>query len=343
MGCERSHDACKRRSVHSVQQKIKMSVSNTSTPCSILSHSIHPITFVGDADAGVKPTQLDFVADSVITAAGGFDHCAIVQEGGKLSIVGPQFRPADGSLLMSIALPAPATAVSAGEHHTLILTALGDVLALGSNREGQLGVSSIPTESNAEAVHVLGPTSGSEPIIAIAAGARHSLAITASGQLFSWGCSLHGQCGTGVIAPKISTPTLVAALGPLKVVSVGAGLSHSLCLTDSGDVYAWGVNLEGQLGDGSTTGSLSPKLVESLGAGDDPVVKISAGGRHSVALCASGATFSFGFGCFGQLGNGVAESVALPQSVDVGGAGNKVVDVAAGWWHTTLVVCSTAV
>lgn len=65
-----------------------------------------------------------------------------------------------------------------------------------------------------------------------------------------------GQCGTGRSLPAVSAPTLVKDLGPLKCVSVGAGMAHTVVCTDQGDVYAWGGNEDGQLGDGSDTGSL---------------------------------------------------------------------------------------
>lgn len=258
----------------------------------------------------------------------------MVQQG-KLSIFGPQYRPADGSLLLSLDIPSPVTAVSAGEHHTLILTATGDVYALGSNREGQLGVPSASTESN-QPVLALGPATGSEQVVAIAAGARHSVAVTATGKVYAWGFSLHGQCGTGVVVPTVPAPALVEALGPLKCVGVAAGMSHTLLLADTGDIYALGSNAEGQLGDGTTTSSLVPKLVEALGVAEDPVVKIAAGGRHSVALTQSGIAYAWGFGAFGQLAIGeFVDKVTTPQKVAVP-EGTKIADVAAGWWHTAI-------
>ena len=256
---------------------------------------------------------------------------------GKASIFGPQYRPTDGSLLLPLEIPSPVTAVAAGEHHSLILTATGDVYALGSNREGQLGVSSASTES-AQPVLVLGPATGSEAVVAIAAGARHSIALTASGKVLTCGCSLHGQCGTGVVSPTVPTPATVEALGPLKAVAVAAGMAHSLVLTDTGDVYAWGRNAEGQLGDGTMTGSLVPKLIEALGAGDDPVVKISSGGRHNAVLCKSGVAYTWGFGAFGQLAIGeFVNSVSIPTKISVPEGGQVVDDVAAGWWHTIIL------
>jgi alpha-tubulin suppressor-like RCC1 family protein len=278
---------------------------------------------------------MDVVAHSVATAAGGFDHCCVVTQDGKASVFGPGYRSSDG-LLMSIELPSPVKEVACGEHHTLLLTESGDCFAFGSNREGQLGSPSVESESS-KPILVVGPGAGTDSIIAIAAGARHSVALTSTGSILSWGCSLHGECGSGSVIPSVPTPTAVSALGPLKFVAIAAGMGHSMCLADTGDVYSWGSNDQGQLGDGTTASTLTPKLIETLGAGDDPVVKIAAAGRHSVALTKSGKAFSWGFGKFGQLGNGLFESVNGPKDMVVGIAGEKVVDVAVGWWHTIVI------
>ncbi len=267
------------------------------------------------------------------TAAAGFDHVAVVQQG-RLSLFGPPHRPSDAPLLLPVPLPAPVAAVAAGEHHVLILTATGDVYALGSNIEGQLGVLDIE-EHVEKPVLVMGPSAGGEAVTAVAAGARHSLAVGASGQVFAWGCSLHGQCGTDAVEPRVSSPTAVAALGPLRATAVAAGSAHSLCLTDAGDVYVWGSNQNGQIGDGNSGGAaLEPVLVEALGAGDDPVTAVAAGARHCAALCRSGAAWAWGYGAFGQLGNGAVGDAAVPRRVACGGA---VTALAAGWWHTLFV------
>lgn len=148
----------------------------------------------------------------------------------------------------------PPALPAAGEHHSLALSTNGDVYAWGSNAEGQLGDGT--TNASSAPVLVSGPGSGArdagllQPATAVAAGARHSLATNALGQCLAWGWGLHGQCGTGRSVPSVPTPTVVAALGPLKCTSVAGGMGHTVVATDGGDVYAWGLNTDGQLGDG---------------------------------------------------------------------------------------------
>lgn len=164
-------------------------------------------------------------------------------------------------------IPLPLTTMPAGEHHSLALSASGDVFAWGSNAEGQLG-NGAAGGASAEPVAVAGPASGAAdasvaaPVAAIAAGARHSVAVSSLGQCLAWGWSLHGQCGTGKAAPSVPAPTVVAALGPLKVVGAAAGMGHTIVCTDQGDAYAWGLNADGQLGDGTDLSSLEVRWCE---------------------------------------------------------------------------------
>lgn len=235
----------------------------------------------GSADDGADPSVLDRVAGGVTAAAAGFDHALVVQ-GGKVFIFGPAFKgsmAADGGPhLEPVAIPVPVVQVAAGEHHSLALGSNGDVYAWGANREGQLGTGST-TDSTAP-VLVLGPSSKhreatlSRPFTAIAAGARHSVAVNDQGAVVAWGWNLHGQCGTGKSQPTVTTPTVVGALGPLKAVSVAAGLGHTVIASDQGDVYAWGLNADSQLGNSSTVAALEVRcwlgwLGAWLGLGGD--------------------------------------------------------------------------
>lgn len=155
-----------------------------------------PLGLAGLADDGADPATLERVTKGdVVACAAGFDHAVIVTSAEGPRVFGPAYTPAGikGLYLTSISVPVSIISVSAGEHHTLLLSAAGDVYAFGSNREGQLGTSTGGTERGPDAsVVAVGPAVGTAAIKAIAAGARHSLAITESGQVLGWGWSLHG-------------------------------------------------------------------------------------------------------------------------------------------------------
>jgi alpha-tubulin suppressor-like RCC1 family protein len=233
-------------------------------------------------------------------------------------------------------------AVSCGEQHMLALTQDGTVLARGVNTCGQLGIktNSVPglleCPTGLDGSDCFIPVESLRPvrIVSIAAGAKHSVALSETGQVWAWGCCLHGQCGTGSINKAVPLPHLVSSMGPLCCTSVSAGLFHTLCCTDLGDVYSWGGNQDGALGIGSFDTHLEPVLVDCLGENDRIVKKVSAGARHSLALCQNGDVYSFGCGKFGQLGVNVKVSNA-PLKVKIPSAA---VDIAAGWAHSLFLV-----
>ncbi|HLZ19492.1 MAG TPA: hypothetical protein VKO67_07750, partial [Smithellaceae bacterium] len=113
------------------------------------------------------------------------------------------------------------------------------------------------------------------------------------------------------------------------VKAIAAGGYHSLALRTAGDIKAWGLNYDGQLGDGTTTESSSPTDVLVLTSG---VSTIAAGGYHSLALTESGAAKSWGFNSNGQLGDGTTTRRTTPG--DVSGLSSGINAIAAGETHS---------
>ncbi len=92
-----------------------------------------------------------------------------------------------------------------------------------------------------------------------------------------------------------------------------AGGDHSLAVGSNGVLYAWGLGIDGQLGNGTTTTSLTPVPV-SLPAGVVPVA-VAAGDDHSLALGSNGTLYAWGYNGFGQLGNGTKTNELTPIAV----------------------------
>ena len=99
--------------------------------------------------------------------------------------------------------------------------------------------------------------------VSLAAGQSHSLAATTTGSVFAWGFNGNGQLGTGN-TNATTLPVPVAMPPGANVTSVAAGFKQSYALTSSGQIYAWGLNKDGQLGTGSTKSQSDlPESVES--------------------------------------------------------------------------------
>ena len=215
----------------------------------------------------------------------------------------------------------PVTQVAAGEIHSLALTSTGQLYAFGQNRFGQLGnATNDKTEEPNPTPTLVSLPGASGPAVQIAAGSFHSLALTSTGELYAFGDNAFGQLGT-TTNNKTTEPnpgpvlvTLPGATGP--VTQIAAGAYHSLALTSTGQVFAFGSNEFGQLGnatnDKTAEPNPTPTLVMLPGA-SGPAVQIAAGGDHSLVLTSTGQLYAFGENFSGQLGNATNSNTAEPN------------------------------
>ena len=235
----------------------------------------------------------------------------------------------DGSITSSdvpvkVKLPAgtKVTGVAAGGVQSLAVTSTGQVLAWGYNSKGQLGDGKT-TQSDVP-VKVKLPTG--TKVTAVAAGCLHSLAVTSTGHVLAWGYNSNGQLGDGSITSS-DVPVKVKLPTGTKVTAVAAGCSHSLAVTTTGHVLAWGYNSNGQLGDGKTTQSDVPVKVK-LPTGTK-VTAVAAGCLHSLALTSTGHVLAWGYNALGQLGDGKTTQSDVPVKVKLP-AGTKATKLGAG-------------
>ncbi|XP_053998303.1 RCC1 and BTB domain-containing protein 1-like isoform X1 [Hylaeus anthracinus] len=148
----------------------------------------------------------------------------------------------------------------------------------------------------------------------------HVLALTADGQVYSWGYNTYYELGNGTTTQG-SRPVLVGGtLSDKFVVDIACGGHHSLALTDDGVVYAWGKNSLGQVAATVHVYQSTPSRVHSTLA-DKKVVCISCGHSSSIAVTNDGEVYSWGSNATGQLGIGnyinqlIPHKVALPSGV----------------------------
>jgi alpha-tubulin suppressor-like RCC1 family protein len=161
----------------------------------------------------------------------------------------------------------------------------------------------------------------------IACGGWHSLAICSDSTVKGFGENATGQLGDGTMLDK-NTPVTVTGLSSIIGVSAGGDQleAHSLALRKNGTVWAWGSNLYGGLGNGSTNNTTIPGQVLLLSG----ITAISAGGWHSTALKNDGTVWTWGWNIDGQLGDGTFVDKAIASQVP-GLSG--VIKIAAGTYH----------
>ncbi|KAG8288256.1 E3 ubiquitin-protein ligase herc2 [Homalodisca vitripennis] len=185
---------------------------------------------------------------------------------------------------------------------TLALSTDGMVFSWGDGDFGKLGrggSEGCDLPHNIERLNGLG-------VVHIECGAQFSLALTKSGQVWTWGKGDYFRLGLGT-DQHVRKPTLVEALRGERVVHVAVGALHCLAVTDTGLVYAWGDNDHGQQGNGTTLVNRKPAPVQ--GFGEVQVNRVACGSSHSVAWCASDRKARF-----------IADPVLFSQAKDALGA-----------------------
>jgi hypothetical protein len=196
---------------------------------------------------------------------------------------------------------------------------------------------------------------GAFPVTRIAAGGGQSFALASSGGLYAFGFNGLGALGntTNINTPSPNpTPALVGlppeAGGP--AARIAGGGDHTLVLTASGRLYAFGENFFGELGSATDAGTLEPNPTPapvSLPASGS-AVQIAAGLGHSLVLTSSGSLYTFGDNLYGELGRaankGTTNENHGPAPVELP-TGTTIDEVAPGSsaFHTLVVIADLAV
>ncbi|XP_018046715.1 PREDICTED: X-linked retinitis pigmentosa GTPase regulator [Atta colombica] len=221
--------------------------------------------------------------------------------------------------------------LAAGSHHSMALTSDGEVVAWGSNLEGQLGLSEI-----SGLIYKPMKIPISEPVKEISAGYYHSVFLTESGLIYICGESESGKLGLNINFSTQVAPKQVQL--PAPALHVACGGHHTFILAENGNIYCSGSNASGQLGMGINVNEThTPKLLPRGNLQDEKIVKIACGESHSAILTESGKLFTCGDGRHGKLGleeneNNVHEVTFAAKYQEL-----FVSNVACGGCHTILI------
>jgi alpha-tubulin suppressor-like RCC1 family protein len=214
-------------------------------------------------------------------------------------------------------------AIAAGEEHACVVSSALDVWCWGRNDRGQLG-SGLPSGGNATTPQRV---SGLSAYSAIAAGDKHTCAVTTSGGVRCWGHNNHGQLGNNLFLDS-NIPVTVVSLGGA-ATAVGAGKEHS-CAALSGEApVCWGNGDHGRLGHSGGGDDPAPVEVDDLGE-----VQVIVGGDEHTCAATDMEVWCWGRNDKGQLGDGskgdTSDPVTVMSPTSVGG-------IAAGGKHSCYI------
>ena len=149
------------------------------------------------------------------------------------------------------------------------------------------------------------------PIESIAGGGFSGYALLTDGRVWGWGDDLEGQIGTGGAWQLSATPVEIPGLR--EVVAIAGGQNTAYALRRDGTVWAWGDDVQDELGDDGSSPRQIPKRIRLPGE----IVAIEAGAFSEYALRRDGTVWAWGSNSFLQLGTGGAiVPSGIPRRVD---------------------------
>jgi alpha-tubulin suppressor-like RCC1 family protein len=224
--------------------------------------------------------------------------------------------------------------LAAGGAHTCAMTNTGKAYCWGLNSNKEIGDNTTINRLKPTAVTLTNLTGG-ETFKRLALGAAHSCGISQTGQAYCWGDDGLGQMGntttpgTDQWIPEAVTQTAVTAAegSGASLTHIAAGAYHTCGITGAGNIYCWGKNALGQLGDNTTTTRTTPvaaslsQLTTDASGQTFRALPLSLGYAHSCALTTLGKVFCWGSDTNGQGGDndGFVANLLTPKLLDHSG------------------------
>ncbi|WCJ19674.1 Regulator of chromosome condensation (RCC1) family protein [Euphorbia peplus] len=294
----------------------------------------------------------------IVKAAAGWAHCVAATDSGEVYTWGWKECVPSGKVFGDTSVPG-GLEKDVSERQNLMFTeqvsphtqssrSSGGNDSRGSGDEStkrrklsakQIAESSSSGEETLSALPCLVTLNPGVRIAAVAAGGRHTLALSDLGQVWGWGYGGEGQLGLGSRIRMMSSPHPIQCVEPYGkdrsgvisrgvmtseghsyrvpgsyVKAIACGGRHSAVITDAGALLTFGWGLYGQCGQGSTDDELSPTCVSSLLG--IRIAGVSAGLWHTVCISADGDVYSFGGNQFGQLGTGSDQAEITPRLLE---------------------------
>lgn len=274
----------------------------------------------GLGDVGVRsytPKKVTGINDATSVSAGVGHTCVLTERNEVLCWGYLQLEQEDGTYFSQRPVKIPGISnvaeISAAEDYTCALHRSGQISCWGKNFVGTLG-RGFYTDQTVYSPSLVKDISNA---VSISSKSNRSCAVLSSGKIKCWGDNRHGQLGDGKLSYS-TVPVEVKNISNAVSVAVGGEYfvgEHSCALLSTDEIYCWGSNYYGQIGNGEfgVPGWSIPVQVD-LGFSD--VESITAGAVHACALRSIGTIYCWGGNGEAQIGSmNTFDSVTLPTQV----------------------------
>lgn len=189
--------------------------------------------------------------------------------------------------------------IAVGNSHVGAIDINGHLYMWGNDNGGVLGNGNGNGERVAVPELIMSDTTFSK----VACGMDTSGAIDSSGNLYMWGDNFNAEVGIGILREKITTPQQIMAGTKFKELALYN--HHAAAIDIDGNLYTWGWNDYGQIGNGKRTnqGETGEPLPVQIMPGTK-FISVDVGESHTGAIDIDGNVWMWGSGRYGQLGNG---------------------------------------
>jgi cysteine-rich repeat protein len=235
-----------------------------------------------------------------------------------------------------LVLGGPATDIAVGSIHSCALIGEGQVQCWGHNPVGELGYAHTNDIGDDEDPAAAGFVEFPSPVRQLSVGTEHNCAIIDGGAVRCWGGGNYGKLGLastetiGDDESPLGSPDV--ELGGGVAIQVVTGQLHSCARMDTGAVYCWGRNNDGQLGYGTNVDIGDDEHPTVNGPVDvgAPVIEIAAGYYHTCAITDQHEVYCWGKGSYGRLGYGNSFTIGDNESPSSAGPVDLDGDLAIG-------------